>query len=89
MESLVFKDVPARLAGQLICLAEQYGEERGDRIHIDLKLSQLELANLIGATRETTSTAINDMKRSGIVDTSHRTIVINDIEALHDIKDGI
>ena len=89
MESLVFKDVPARLAGQLIRLAEQYGEERGGRIHIDLKLSQLELANLIGATRETTSTAINDMKRAGIVDTSHRTIVINDIEALHDMKDGI
>lgn len=89
MESLVFKDVPARLAGQILRLADQYGKRYENEIVINIKLSQLELANLIGATRETTSTAINDMKRAGILDTSHRTIIIRDIEALQDIKESL
>jgi len=76
MESLVFRDVPSRLALQLLELAERYGVEKDGAIEIELKLSQLELANMIGATRETTSTALNELKRAGILETSHRKIVI-------------
>lgn len=89
MESLVFRDVPARLAAQLLRLAEQYGKKVDGQIEIGFKLSQLELANLIGATRETTSTAINDMKRAGILDSSHRTIIIRNMEALRDMRDAL
>lgn len=87
MESLVFRDVPARLAAQLLRLAEQYGDDNKGHVEITLKLSQLELANLIGATRETTSTALNEMKRAGVIDTSHRTIIIKDFKALQELKD--
>lgn len=86
MENLVFRDVPARLANQLLWLVAKYGVEKDGRIEITFRLSQLELANLIGATRETTSTALNDMKRQGILETSHRKIVILDVDALHDIE---
>jgi CRP/FNR family transcriptional regulator len=90
MEGLVFKDVPSRLASQLVRLADTYGKRMGDNsIVIDIKLSQLELANLIGATRETTSTAINELKRMGVVETSHRTIVVKDLEALRQMKDTL
>jgi CRP-like cAMP-binding protein len=89
MENLVFRDVPERLAHQLVLLAEQYGVEKNGRIEINLKISQLELANLIGATRETTSTAINELKRLGILDTSHRKIVINDYQALKDLEGSL
>jgi CRP/FNR family transcriptional regulator, cyclic AMP receptor protein len=89
MEGLVFRDVPSRLADQLLRLAEQYGRQVEGEMHIDLRLSQLELANLIGATRETTSTAINEMKRAGILDTSHRTIVIKNLPALREVKERI
>lgn len=89
MENLVFRDVPARLASLLISLAEQYGIMRQGRIFIDMKLSQLELANFIGATRETTSTVINDLKRKGIVETRHRTIIINDIEEMKAVREAL
>lgn len=89
MENLVFRDVPARLAAQLLRLAEQYGRKVDGQVEIGFKLSQLELANLIGATRETTSTAINDMKRAGILDSSHRTIIIRNIDALRDMRDAL
>jgi len=89
MESLVFRDVPGRLASLLVSLAEQYGIMRQGNVHIAMKLSQLELANFIGATRETTSTVINDFKRQGILDTYHRTIIINDLEQLQLLKEMV
>jgi CRP/FNR family cyclic AMP-dependent transcriptional regulator len=89
MEKLVFHDVPARLAFQLLKLAEKYGIEKDGAIEIDLKLSQLELANMIGATRETTSTALNDFKRDGILETSHRAIIIKDIGKLKELEERL
>ena len=89
MENLVFRDVPARLALQLIALAERYGVEAEGAVEIDLKLSQLELANMIGATRETTSTALNELKRAGVLETSHRTIVICNLEKLREIGEQL
>ena len=90
MESLVFRDVPARLAMQLIALAERYGVEADEgAVEIDIKLSQLELANMIGATRETTSTALNELKRAGVLETSHRTIVICNLEKLREIGEQL
>jgi CRP/FNR family cyclic AMP-dependent transcriptional regulator len=89
LESLVFRDVPARLADQLLRLAEIYGVEKNFGGGLSLKFSQQELASLIGATRETTSTAINEMKRQGILDTSHRMIIIKDAEALEELRDRL
>jgi CRP/FNR family cyclic AMP-dependent transcriptional regulator len=89
MENLVFRDVPERLAHQLVLLADKHGVEKNGRIEITFRISQLELANLIGATRETTSTAINELKRLGILDTSHRKIVIKDYKALKDLEGSL
>lgn len=89
MEGLVFKDVPSRLANQILLLARKYGKKNGNETIIHLKLSQLELANLIGATRETTSTAINEMKRSGIIEISQKNIIIKNMEALLVLKESI
>ncbi len=86
MEGLVFRDVPTRLARQLLQLARKYGVERDGSIEIEFKVSQLELANMIGATRETTSTALNELKRAGILETSHRNIVIRDLPTLREIE---
>ena len=67
-------------------MASKYGVERDGSIEIEFKVSQLELANMIGATRETTSTALNELKRAGVLETSHRTIVIRDLPALREIE---
>ncbi len=87
MEKLVFRDVPARLAFQLLWLAGKYGVEKDDSTEIDLQLSQMELANMIGATRETTSTALNELKRVGILETSHRRIIIKDMQRLKKLEE--
>ncbi|HUX07876.1 MAG TPA: Crp/Fnr family transcriptional regulator [Acidobacteriota bacterium] len=87
MEKLVFRDVPARLAFQILWLADKYGVEKDGSLEIELQLSQMELANMIGATRETTSTALNELKREGILQTSHRKIIIKDLQRLKELEE--
>lgn len=79
---LVTKDVRTRLAHTLADLCGEFGEEEEGRIRIDLPLTQTDLAQLVGSTRETTSTVFNEFRRSGLVDSEGRTIWVLDREAL-------
>jgi CRP/FNR family cyclic AMP-dependent transcriptional regulator len=53
VEDVEFLGLPARLAKKLVELAERYGKGEPDgRVRIALRLSQRELGQLVGATRE-------------------------------------
>ena len=82
IDELLFRDVPSRLARLLLRLLDQHKREtkHGDRINI--KLSQQELANLIGATREMTSSVLNQYKKDGIIDIQHKFIYVKDQKQL-------
>lgn len=79
---LISKDVRTRLANALAQLATDYGvpDERGMRL--DLRLTQSDLAQLVGSTRETTSTVFNEFRRGEWVDAEGKTIWVLDPEAL-------
>lgn len=47
-----------------------------------LPITQLELADLIGATRETTSTTLNQLERRGLIKLSRRLLIIPSPERL-------
>lgn len=80
---LLSKDVRTRLAHTLAELAEDYGEPTDDGIRIPIRLTQTELAQIVGSARETTSTVFNDFRREGLVDTTDdREIVVKDWAAL-------
>jgi CRP-like cAMP-binding protein len=64
-ENLIFQDVGTRLNTLLENLAEKYGKDVEGGRKIAIKLSHQELANLIGATRETVTFELNKMKRRG------------------------
>src|SRR5580692_4497391 len=49
---LVFTDVPGRVAKNLLDLAERFGEQDRDGLHVHHDLTQEELAQLVGASRE-------------------------------------
>ncbi|MFN3477488.1 MAG: Crp/Fnr family transcriptional regulator, partial [Candidatus Methylomirabilales bacterium] len=86
LEDLVFKDVPGRLAALLLQLAKDYGvlDRRG--VLLRIKLSQRELANLIGASREMVNHALSQFRRKRLVDVEGRQIVILSQEALKAIR---
>jgi CRP-like cAMP-binding protein len=52
----------------------------GSMIHI----SQNELASLVGATRETTSTTLNALARQGLIVLGHRLIMIPSLEMMRE-----
>lgn len=86
LEDLVFKDIPGRLAVLLLQLAQDYGilDKRG--VLLRIKLSQRELANLIGASREMVNHALSEFRRKRLIDFEGRQIVILSQEALKALR---
>lgn len=65
---LAYGSVRARLLHALRHLAREHGERRPDgKIRIALRLSHQELAQLIGATRETCTIELGKLQKSGVV----------------------
>lgn len=77
-----FLDVPTRVAKQLLALASSYAGDSEPAEPRVVPLGQDELASLVGASRETVSRALTSYRRMGILTTSHRRIVINDLKGL-------
>ncbi|MGQ0578770.1 MAG: Crp/Fnr family transcriptional regulator [Betaproteobacteria bacterium] len=88
VEDRAFLDVPARLAKQLLWLAGNHGIDGGDRVRIELKLSQQELGDFIGATRESVNKYLGDWSRSGLIKRARDYLEILDLDALRDIAEN-
>lgn len=82
MLDLVYKDVRSRVAGVLAELADEFGASDELGVRIDLPLTQTDLAQLVGSTRETTSTVFNELRRAGLVEAEGRTVWVLDTDAL-------
>jgi CRP/FNR family transcriptional regulator len=75
VELLCLHDVEFRILFYLADLANLVGTEPGSDGY-QLPITQAELADLIGATRETTSTTLNQLERKGLVKLSRRLLTI-------------
>jgi CRP/FNR family cyclic AMP-dependent transcriptional regulator len=78
VEDLVFRDVPARLAHLLLDLSKSDGERYRSGVRLKIRLSQQEIANLIGCSRETISLVLRQFKEKGLIQIEGHTIVILD-----------
>jgi CRP-like cAMP-binding protein len=74
VEGLLFKGAPARLAQTLLDLARDHGVRDADGVLLPLRLSQQDLANLIGVTRESVNLALADFKQRGLVEMEGRSV---------------
>ena len=83
IQALSTLDVAGRVARQVLIFADQYGHEGKDGIRIPVPLTQSDIAEMVGATRERVNHAMVSFKTSGAisVDAQHR-ITIHDREAL-------
>lgn len=66
----------------LVRFAHSYGIEHPEGIMIDMKLTNQEIANFIGTSRETVNRMFNDLKKDGVTDLINGYIVIKKIEEL-------
>lgn len=79
---LVFSDVPGRVAKALLDLAERFGKQGPDGTLVAHDLTQEELAQLVGASRETVNKALADFAARGWLRLEARAVVILDQERL-------
>ena len=77
----------ARIARALLRLANEYGSQEGDVVRIGLKLSQSDLAALVGATRERVNRQLCAWCRSGILDLDEGYLTMVDQGALRIVAD--
>lgn len=79
MEQQVFLSQPRRLAARLLFLTTPSGE---------IRMSQAQLADYVGVTREAVSKTLSDWRQSGIVEVSRGRIVVRDAQALQSLAES-
>lgn len=70
LQDTLFLNLPQRLGKMLRQLGEQHGDQTDRGVLIDLKLTQQEIANLVGASRESVNKQLNVWVDDGLVDLS-------------------
>ena len=81
---LAFLDVGGRLARKLSELAGSHGVQRDGGILIDIPLTQEELANMIGVTRESVNRNLGVFRRLGFVSREGRKVLVRNPDGLRD-----
>jgi CRP/FNR family transcriptional regulator len=79
---LVFTDVPGRVAKALLDLAERFGVPNSDGTQVNHDLTQEELAQLVGASRETVNKALADFAARGWIQLAAKSVLIVDMDRL-------
>jgi len=82
LADLVFSDVPGRVAKALLDLSTRFGEQVDEGVRVAHDLTQEELAQLVGASRETVNKALADFQQRGWIRHEARAVVILDVDRL-------
>jgi CRP/FNR family cyclic AMP-dependent transcriptional regulator len=82
IDSLLFKTAHARLASLFLDLLPRFGVRDARGTILNLKLTHREMASLIGASRETVSFAILDLRKDDLILTEDKRVVLLDEERL-------
>jgi CRP/FNR family transcriptional regulator len=82
LADLVFTDVPGRVAKALLDLAERFGRPVDNGVMVSHYLTQEELAQLVGASRETVNKALADFATRGWLKLEARAVLLLDVDRL-------
>ncbi len=82
VSDLVFSDVPGRVAKALIDLGVKFGEKTSEGFLVHHDLTQEELAQLVGASRETVNKALADFAQRSWIKLEARAVLILDYDRL-------
>ena len=88
LQQLVASDVTARVVTLLTRLSACYGIPADGEVCLDLDVTQQELADMVGATRQTVSSTLSMLRRSGAIHFKNRRIYIASEALLSSMADG-
>lgn len=82
LSDLVFSDVPGRVAKALLDLSDRFGTPTDSGVHVPHDLTQEELAQLVGASRETVNKSLADFVSRGWIRLEGRAVTLLDVDRL-------
>lgn len=85
IESLIFESVTAKTASLLVYLADRFGEKSDHIIAVNLPITHKEIANFIGASRETVSRQMEEFRNKGLINYRGKFLEIKEIKKLEAI----
>src|ERR671911_511021 len=77
IESLLNREVAARLATLLLNLGDRFGETEGSGTVLKVRLTHQDLANMIVSTREAVSKVMSEFQRAGLIEVRNRRISVS------------
>ena len=82
LADLIFTDVPGRVAKALLQLAQRFGSQEAGLLRVTHDLTQEEIAQLVGASRETVNKALADFAHRGWLRLEGKSVLILEPERL-------
>ena len=85
LEEALFLEGSSRLAKRLVHLAEVFGKSVPEGVRIDIPLSQQQLGNMVGMSRESMNKQLKQWRQDGLIRIEDGHYVLTDLDALRDI----
>ncbi|WLF43047.1 CRP-like cAMP-activated global transcriptional regulator GlxR [Corynebacterium diphtheriae] len=82
LADLIFTDVPGRVAKTLLQLTNRFGTQEGGALRVNHDLTQEEIAQLVGASRETVNKALATFAHRNWIRLEGKSVLIVDTEHL-------
>ncbi len=82
VEDLIFLDVYGRVAKKLLELADTHGTKVDDGTRIDVRLTQQEIASMVGASRESVNKVVGYFTDKNFISTDKHKITLHRISEL-------
>jgi CRP/FNR family transcriptional regulator, cyclic AMP receptor protein len=82
VEDLLFRHLEGRIAKALLQLADRIGRKSARGVAVDLHVSQQELGNIVGGSRESVNKQLQVWQKQGLLSLGKGSIVIRDRAAL-------
>lgn len=85
IEAMTFQDVQGRLAYEILNLSERHGRKNATSIEIGIPLTQMELASMVGATRESVNKALSALRAQNLIRAEGASMIVVSPEGLRNI----
>ncbi len=85
LRTLAYSTVPQRLGNLLLQLCRQYGAPHHRGTLLRIRLSQGELGNLIGASREIVNCTLSEFRQKSLVDVSRTQLIVRERELAEEL----
>ena len=81
-ENLIFKDARSRIIEFLKDSADKQGRKVGLEMLVKHSLTQQDIANITGTSRQTVTSVLNELKKENLIHFNRKSILIRDMARL-------